>query len=284
MQNMKKVCSISGGKTSAYLAANYEWDDFVFALVRTNDLNLLYKDDFLKKYAEDKIQTEFVGTLEDDAIIKTMYELEQFLGRNINWVTGITFDEVIETKGGWLPNKLHRYCTLFLKMEPIVKWWFYRYGGEPVQMGIGFRANENRRVERVLSQCNKDGLNEFEITVEKHKDGRNKWQTVAWRKPIFPLFDDRVFSDDIFNFWDGKPVTFAQYNNCVHCFHRNAYFLRAMAKIHPQKIQWAASKEGGKKGFWRDDVSYKKIIEMPLQGNLFDAIEGQCDDGFCELT
>lgn len=36
---MKVITSVSGGETSAYLAANYPCDDIVFALVRTDDFS-----------------------------------------------------------------------------------------------------------------------------------------------------------------------------------------------------------------------------------------------------
>lgn len=280
---MKRVASISGGRTSAYLAANYHWDDYVFALVRTDDKNLFYKDDFLRKYVENKIQKEFIGTNEDDVIIRTMYELEQFLGKNITWVTGMTFDEVINKKKGWLPGRLNRYCTSFLKLKPIEEWWYNNHT-EPIEVGIGFRANEDYRVKRVLEKCNTDGYLEGKIIVGKRRDGSNKWKNFAWEKPVFPLYDDRIYADEIHNYWADKPVTFADYNNCVHCFHRNAYFLRSMAELHPEKMQWAANKEGDKTGYWRTDVSYKKIMEMPIQQNLFQALDSQCDDGFCELS
>ena len=41
---MKTVNSISGGKTSAYIAANYPADYNVFALVRTDDKSCMYPD------------------------------------------------------------------------------------------------------------------------------------------------------------------------------------------------------------------------------------------------
>ena len=42
---MKTINSISGGKTSAYLMANYKADFNVFSLVRTNDPDCRYKGD-----------------------------------------------------------------------------------------------------------------------------------------------------------------------------------------------------------------------------------------------
>ena len=92
---MKTVNSLSGGKTSSYIAANYPADYDVFSLVRTSDKNCLYPDKKLRQVVSDKIGTEFIGTLEDDVIIHTMLDLEQFIGREITWVTGKTFDEII---------------------------------------------------------------------------------------------------------------------------------------------------------------------------------------------
>ena len=43
----------------------------------------------------DRLGVEFIGTLEDDMIIYTIFDLEQFIGQKIHWVTGKTFDEVI---------------------------------------------------------------------------------------------------------------------------------------------------------------------------------------------
>jgi hypothetical protein len=72
---MKTVNSVSGGKTSAYIAANYPADYNVFALVRTTDMNCLYPDKKLRQVVSDKIGTEFIGTLEDDVIIHKMLDL-----------------------------------------------------------------------------------------------------------------------------------------------------------------------------------------------------------------
>jgi hypothetical protein len=121
---MKTVNSLSGGKTSSYIAANYPADYNVFALVRTNDKSCLYPDKKLRQIVSDKIGTEFIGTLEDDVIIHTMLDLEQYIGQEINWVTGKPFDEVIlrnrvdknkkptGQKVTWLPQSNSRFCTV----------------------------------------------------------------------------------------------------------------------------------------------------------------------------
>ena len=55
---MKTVNSISGGKTSAYMAANYKADYNVFALVRTDDKSCMYLDVRLRQIVSDKLGTE----------------------------------------------------------------------------------------------------------------------------------------------------------------------------------------------------------------------------------
>ena len=79
----KTVNSLSGGKSSSYIAANYPADYNVFALVRTNDKSCLYPDKKIRQIVSDKISQEFIGTLEQDNIIKIMLDLEQYIGREI---------------------------------------------------------------------------------------------------------------------------------------------------------------------------------------------------------
>jgi hypothetical protein len=116
---MKTVNSLSGGKTSSYIAANYPADYDVFALVRTDDKNCMFPDKKLRQEVEDRIQAPFIGTLEDDVIIHTMLDLEQYIGRKITWVTGKTFDETIITtkKGTTVQQNLKqcRYCIGYIK-------------------------------------------------------------------------------------------------------------------------------------------------------------------------
>lgn len=278
---MKTVTSISGGMTSAYVAANYPSDYYVFALVTTNDKKLLYPDAKLRQIVSDKIGKEFIGTLEDDIIINTILDLEQFIGREINWVVGKPFDEIIIRKDNvYLPNKTQRFCTTEMKLRPIFNWWYVNIN-EIVQMQIGYRANEERRANNMLSKVNMDGLLEFKETFEK-KNGRNKWSTIAWQKPIFPLIEDSIYKEDIVNYWNGKKVRFAIRNNCVGCFHRNPLLLKKMWQDFPNKMQWFADKEIGK-STWRSDVSYKKIKTAFSQIELFDDDFSDCDSGYCGL-
>ena len=48
----------------------------------------------------DKIGTEFIATAEDDLTLTLMFDLEQFIGKEIIWVTGETFEQVNKKSHG----------------------------------------------------------------------------------------------------------------------------------------------------------------------------------------
>lgn len=283
---MKTIASLSGGKTSAFIAANYPSDYLLFALVRIEDENCRFKDEKIRRLVEDKIQAPFIATSEDDMIIYTMLDLEQYLGKEINWVTGITFDEVIEKKGGFLPSKLRRFCTTHMKIIPIFE-WVMKNIGEPVNMQIGFRANELERANGVSKRYNKNGFIEQPMIIGKLKDGRNKWKNVEWARHSYPLIEDGIYKDTILNFWKDKAVRFAPHNNCIGCFHRNIPFLRFMYQEHPHKMAWFEKYDGGKKGYWLEKngkvVPYKRIKLMLPNMTLFDTDFTSCDAGYCGM-
>jgi len=284
---MRTVNSISGGKTSAYIAANYPADYNVFSLVRTDDKNCLFPDAKIRQIVSDKIGKEFIGTLEDDTIIYTMLDLEQFIGQKIDWVTGITFDEIVKSKTSWLPNKLHRFCTSFLKLNPIFEFWKENIN-EPVEMRLGFRANEMNRAKSINEKLNKNGLLEQKAIIGKSKTGnQNRWGLIEWQKPFFPLIDDSIFKDTIEEFWKDKSVKFAYMNNCVGCFHRNELLLKMMSEKHPNKFQWFVDqeKERNPKDTWKGNghITYEKILKHKLQLELFEEDFNECDSGYCGL-
>lgn len=280
---MKKVNSISGGKTSAYIAANYPADFNVFALVTVEDKNCIFPDKKIRQIVSDKIGKEFFGTVEDDLIIYTILDLEQYLGSEINWVSGISFEKVIKTKGGWLPNKLHRYCTTHLKLEPIFDWW-KRKIKEPAEFRIGFRANEQYRAKNMLSKTNKKGLLEIKTIIGK-RGTRNAWGMVEWQKPTFPLIKNNIYKDQIESYWKDKNVRFAWMNNCIGCFHKNELLLKKMYDLHPNKMQWFEKQELNRnpRDGWKNHQRYSDIKNLNLQFELFESDFTECDSGYCGL-
>lgn len=280
---MKTVTSVSGGQSSAYIAANYPADFLVFALVCIDDQRCKPSDTKLVQMVSDRIGREFIATAEDDMILNTMFDLEQYIGQQIHWVVGQSFDELTKSKGDYLPNKVQRYCTVEMKLRPMHRWWKDNVG-EPIEMQIGFRAGEERRAVNMLARANDDGLLEMKDVVGKHADGRNKWAETPWQKPSFPLIENNIRRDQVVEFWKGKPVRFAERNNCVGCFHRNPLLLRQMFDKHPNKMEWFAAKErGGNKAQWRSDMAYDVIRQHKLQFELDFDDWSDCDSGHCGL-
>jgi len=291
---MKTVNSVSGGQTSAYLMKHYPADYNLFALVRINAPEAAPKDPWIKRYAEEKLQSDFVATAEDDVIFYTLADLEQFTGQEITWVSNPTFDEIL-SRENILPSTFRRFCTTGMKVIPVAK-WIHDNVGEVVNLRLGFRASEDYRVQRKIESANADGLEEARWVVGKRKDGRNKWKTHAYCKYSFPLHEDGVFNDKIREYWKDKPVRFAERNNCVACFHRNPMLLNIMAKKFPEKYAWFESVEAegkkrknkaGKEMSWntfRNEGSYADFRNHKTQLTMED-LEGftDCDTGYCGL-
>lgn len=288
---MKTFNSISGGKTSAYLEVHYPSDYRAFALVRTNDKNCILKDVKLRQMVSDKIGVDFIGTLEDDVIINTIFDLEQYTGREIKWVTGLAFEDMIMRKSGIpnLPNVMKRFCTSELKVKPIFDYW-KSLNIEPWEIRFGFRANETSRAKSTIERTNKNGLLEIKTIIDS-SGRRNKWGVVEYQKPVFPLINDNIYKDNINEFWRDKNVRFAWMNNCVGCFHNNPLLLRKKFDKYPEKMEWFVKQE--KMGMvmesnrWRagkeDSLTYEQIKNWKPQFELFEDDFNECDSGYCGL-
>lgn len=282
---MKTVNSLSGGKTSSYIAANYPADYNVFALVRINHEASKFPDKKIRQEVEDRIQAPFIATAEEDAIIYTMLDLEQYIGKEITWVTGKTFDEVImRGKKKYLPNVTQRFCTTEMKLDPIFKWW-YNNIKEPVATRIGYRANEQRRAKKMYERLNEDGLLTHKVIVGK-RGTRNKWAEIGWQKPVFPLIEENIYKDQVEVFWKDKPVRFAYMNNCIGCFHRNEVLLKLMSEKHPNKFDWfieAEQETGYNVRTFKNGVNYEQIKNSLKQIQLFEDDFNECDSGYCGI-
>lgn len=283
---MKTINSLSGGKTSSYIAAHYPADYDVFSLVRIEDERCRFPDEKVRQIVEDKIQAPFIATAEDDTIIYTMLDLEQYIGREITWVTGPTFDQVIENASGYLPNKIRRFCTSEMKTKPIAEWRHKNIKGD-VEMRFGYRANETGRAKRMIEGLNDNGMTEVKIIVGRTKNGnQNKWQTIEYCKPSFPLIESNTYKDTIEEYWKDEPVRFAYMNNCVGCFHRTPVLLKHLSDKYPNKYQWFIDAEqdtGNNVRTFKNGMSYKQIKKSFKQTSLFDDDFNECDSGYCGL-
>jgi hypothetical protein len=278
---MKTVNSLSGGKTSAYIGANYPADINLFSLVRIENQKSKFPDKKIRQLVEDRIQKPFIATAEDDTIIYTMLDLEQFIGQEIKWISGVTFDQLIKNKGQYLPNKIARYCTTELKTIPIAT-YLYEQRLNPVKMRFGYRANETRRAVKMNEKLNANGCTEVSIITGK-RGTQNKWTSIEYCKPEFPLIEANIYKDTIENFWKDKPVRFAYMNNCVGCWWRSPLLLKKMSQKHPQKMNWFADMEKNSKGTFQTGITYHEILKHKLQIELFDEDFNECDSGYCGI-
>ena len=266
---MKIINSLSGGKTSSYMAVHYPADYNIFALVTIEDATCQPSDKQLIKYVSDKIGKEFIATAEDDATLYAMRDLEQLIGKEITWVSGKSFEQV-NTNRKALPNIMWRFCTTELKMRPIFDWW-YKNINEKVQMNIGIRYDEMERADNIR--------NSFKGIVGK-RGTRNKWEEIEWREASFPLIEDKVIHPRVVKWAKESNLSFPSDSNCVGCFHKASQQLRKNWDDNPKKMQWFADQES-KSMKWKKEINYDQIKNLPLQSEFDFGTGAGCSSGFC---
>jgi hypothetical protein len=173
-----------------------------------------------------------------------------------------------------------RFCTSKMKVEPIAQ-WCYDNLELPVEMRIGFRANEMSRAKKMMERA-VDSIENFKFKVGE-KNGRNQWRELPYRFARFPLIEDGLFKDTIEEFWRDKPVRFAYQNNCVGCFHRNELMLKHMSTKAEKQFDWFVRQEQENGCTFKNGVTYEKIKKHKLQLDLFDEDFQDCDSGYCGL-
>tara|TARA_R110000868_G_C10724501_1_gene751069 strand:- start:53 stop:871 length:819 start_codon:yes stop_codon:yes gene_type:complete len=270
---MKTINSLSGGKTSSYLAKHYPTDYNIFSLIRIEDVRCKPKDSALIKFVSDKIGEDFIATAESDLTLYAVMDLEQLIGKEIIWVTGRTFEQVNKraTGGKGLPNMDWRFCTTEMKMRPIFDWCFKNIG-EKVKMGIGFRYDELERKERLSTT--------FKGVVGKSKTGnRNKWAEIEWREGYFPLIDDKITHFQVKEWADKSGLVFPLDSNCVGCFHKPLQQLRKNWDIETNKMQWFSDQETHAK--WKKETKYINIQKIGLQQDFNFGTGSGCQGGYC---
>lgn len=294
---MVTINSVSGGKSSAYIAANYPSDIEIFSLVCCDDPKLGHKDKRVMQMVNDKLEKygyygEVVGTTEDPLIFETLFALEQYIGREIVWVRGESFDDLIDRKK-MIPNKQHRFCTQEMKIRAIYEWVYMNCdlglrevsGGvkkvyecdNPVAMRVGYRYDEKQRKDRFTT--------DFEIEVACNNFGyRRKQNSVVqgWRVGDFPLIDDKIISPRVKMFWKDKNVPFALDSNCGNCFWKPWQQLRANYDRRPELRDWTNAQEKKIGHTFHSDYSVKNLMNLAKQESFdFGVSEMYCQEGHC---
>lgn len=313
---MITVNSISGGKTSCYMALVHPADLNIFSCVCIDDFSCKPKDHALYKYCLDKLHGHFIASAEHDKTLKIMMDMEQLLGKEIIWVRGKSFDQIID-EAGVLPTWVRRFCTVYLKIIPCFEYTYFRYG--KVKMNIGFRADE---IDRIINykggtvyhpvSCRvpysrlelkeqfaswdakpksktrtknmlKIGKHLLDYPIYKERAKRMNWQSIEWLQPEFPL--KRTFHYDIRKFWREihPQILFPEDSNCRGCHHKPKELLQKNYMETPEYLQWFANQEKkGKFNTWHDDgVPYEEIFQMRFTEEINFSDFTMCNSGAC---
>jgi len=278
---MNTVNSLSGGKTSSFIAVHYPADYEVFALCcidchnagRSIDAKMKQRvNDRLQKYCSH--QNEFVATSEDPKILKVIFDLEQMIGREIIWLRGIGWEEMIRYKSA-IPNMSKRFCTTFLKLQPIFE-YCYKYLELPVKMRIGYRADEPERRETFS--------NSFEFAYKCEQQSTRwiqRWMELVWRVGDFPLIDDNIFHYAIQRFWEDKGIDFPLDSNCLNCFWKHPQQLRKNFDTDNAIMQWSKIMEDMAGHTFKDKMSLAQIENEGIQLDFIFGTGSGCQAGFC---
>jgi len=269
---MPLVNSLSGGKTSSYMAKHYPAEYNTFALVRIEAEYCKPKDNDIVKYVSDKIGMDFIATAESDKTLYVMRDLEQLLGKEIIWVTGQTFEEVIFKKKA-LPNMMWRFCTTEMKIKPIFDYCQNEIK-KVVEMQIGFRYDEKER-------ANKENTTFKTIVGRNATDTRNKWDDIYWRELKYSLIEDKKFYHNILKWAEETKLIFPSDSNCVGCFWKPYQQLRKNWEDEPQKMRWFAEMERKMKRKFKKEMSYDNVRKIGLQTDFFFGTGSGCQAGFC---
>ncbi|GJM64607.1 hypothetical protein [Persicobacter diffluens] len=281
---MKTMNSLSGGKTSSYLAVHYPADYEVFALCCIDYHNSGKSiDKKMKQMVNDKLQKycahmpEFCATSEDPVVLKTMFDLEHKLGREIIWLRGVGWEQMLKTKK-MIPNISARFCTTILKIQPIFEFLF-KYTELPVRMRIGFRYDEQERRDRFSEVFKYAERTEYQ---QKSQRFIKRWKEIKWRVGEFPLIRDKVSHFHIQDYWKQNPeIQFPSDSNCLNCFWKDPQQLRKNFDHYPEIMFWGVIHESLMGARFKKDISLGAISKIGLQADFFFGTGAGCQAGFC---
>lgn len=282
---MITVNSLSGGKTSSYMAMNYPADYNIFSLVTINDEKCKPKDKGIVKTVNDKLSKygftekfgEFIATPEDDKILKVMLDLEQLMGIEIIWIRGDSFENVNKKHGNIVPNMERRYCTSDMKIIPMATFIYNKimpeYSMNPVFSNIGFRYDEENRAKKERELTSK--------IITGKRGSRNKWENVLWGVANYPLIYDKITHYHVSKYWSGKKIDFQTDSNCLGCFWKDVQQLRKNWDNHHNKMEWFAKQERESKYNYKSTITYDAIKNIGLQQDFLFGTGSGCQAGFC---
>lgn len=264
------------------MAVHFPADINIFACVCIDYPKASPKDPAVLKYVLDKLNGNFTASAERQKTLKALMDLEQILGKEIIWVRGKSFDQVIDENSA-LPTWARRFCTTEMKMIPIFEYLYPRYG--KTIHNIGFRADEQTRIKKGM----KHRLLKQPISCNNFGEQFQNWFEFDWQIKQFPL--NRTFHYEIRNFWETNypEVDFPWDSNCAGCHHKPNEIIKINYQEDPEILEWFAMQEDKKLRLdkknvtWHDDrITYWEIFQTEYE-NLFSEVSDftMCNSGGC---
>lgn len=221
---------------------------------------------------------EFVATAEDPTTVKTMLDLEQKMGREIKFVRGISFDQLIYWKKA-LPNLSMRWCTEYMKIIPMFE-YIYKYYDLPVEMRIGFRYDEKHRANDL--KANISFPESCRLT-----SGRQIWRhDFEYRKLTYPLIEDRVMHPMVKDYWKrNTDVTFPEDTGCQMCFWKDPQQIKLNSdrKTSRPVVLWANVMEHIMSRRFKKEISMQATLDIAIQMDFFGGTGPGCQAGICGI-
>lgn len=231
---IQTINSVSGGRTSSYMAVHYPADLNVFSLVRCDDPSQSPLDPAITRYCESKIPG-FIATTEVDQTLKALMDLEQLLGKTVIWITAKrSFDEEIR-RHNTLPSLRMRFCTEELKIRPVYDW----VRGRVYSHRLGFRLDEARRVYKAMNAKKVKGEPLYDVkSLGDCKRVPRSSKRELWRYLDFPLWMDGVNREHVNSWAENSGIVFPSVSDCAFCFHHTPDNHRQQLQDNPHKLQW----------------------------------------------
>jgi 3'-phosphoadenosine 5'-phosphosulfate sulfotransferase (PAPS reductase)/FAD synthetase len=257
--------SFSGGRTSAYM---------LWRVLESNgglpgDAKVL----FCNTGKEEEATLQFVDrcALEWDVPITWLEYRNPALFAEVTFATasrnGEPFEAVIRQRGGYLPNRVARYCSSELKTRTMHR-YLKNIGWEEWDTFIGIRADEPRRVAKFRANPNPETKSE---------------------DVFMPLAATNISSKLVGDFWAAQPFDLALSNfngktmhgNCDLCYLKPTAQLISLIQEKPSRAIWWARMEKEAESvantasrFHNDRPSYKEMLAFSKQQtDMFDQNE-----------
>ena len=192
----RHILSLSGGKDSTALA--------LYMRERVSKMEYVFCD------TEKELQETY----------EYLEKLEAYLGCKIKRITpDVSFDDLLEKRGNFLPSPQIRWCTENLKIKPFEKF----IGDDPVIMYIGIRADEQHRKGYISTKPN--------------------------IQPRFPFIEDGLKLQDIIRILEDSQLGLPEYykwrsrSGCYFCFFQQRREWVGLLETHPNLFQKAMKYE-----------------------------------------